>query len=121
MTVQIAGSQACGCGGGGTDPNMRAIFLHILADTLGSVAVLASTLAIQYFHWHWADPVASVTIALMIAISVAPLTRQAAAVLLMQPSRSVRAAFEGCLERVRKMDGVSAVASTALYQVCLEP
>ena len=39
---------------------MRAIFLHILADTLGSCAVLASTLAVQLLHWHWADPVASV-------------------------------------------------------------
>ncbi len=39
---------------------MRAIFLHILADTLGSVAVLFSTLAVQMLHWHWADPVASV-------------------------------------------------------------
>ena len=37
---------ACGCGGGGgSDPNMRAIFLHIVADTLGSVAVILSTLA----------------------------------------------------------------------------
>ena len=40
---------------------MRAIFLHILADTLGSVAVLVSTLAVQMLHWHWADPVASVS------------------------------------------------------------
>jgi len=44
----------------GADANMRAIFLHILADTLGSVAVLFSTLAVQMLHWHWADPVASV-------------------------------------------------------------
>ena len=99
---------------------MRAIFLHILADTLGSVAVLASTLAIQYYHWHWADPVASVAIAVMIAVSVAPLTKQAAAVLLMQPNRGAHAAFEGCLERVSKMDGVSAVTSTSFYQVSLE-
>lgn len=55
---------------------MRAIFLHILADTLGSCAVLASTLAIQWYHWHWADPAASVAIALMIAVSVTPLTYQ---------------------------------------------
>jgi Co/Zn/Cd efflux system component len=50
---------ACDCRGG-ADANMRAIFLHILADTLGSCAVLASTLAVQMLHWHWADPVASV-------------------------------------------------------------
>ena len=42
---------------------MRAIFLHVLADAMGSVAVIASTLAVQYLHWHWADPLASVTIA----------------------------------------------------------
>lgn len=37
----------CGCSGGvrGADLNMRAIFLHIMADTLGSLAVILSTLA----------------------------------------------------------------------------
>ena len=48
---------------------MRAIFLHVLADAMGSVAVIASTLAVQHLHWHWADPLASVTIAVSLATS----------------------------------------------------
>lgn len=35
----------------------------------------------------------------------------------MRPPRSRRAAFEGCLERVRHVTGVTAVASTSFYQV----
>lgn len=42
---------------------------------------------------------------------------QAAAVLLMRPPRSQRAAFDGCLERVRHVPGVTAVSSTSFYQV----
>ncbi len=46
--VHRAGQGCGGCGcGDGADPNMRAIFLHVMADTLGSVAVIMSTLAVR--------------------------------------------------------------------------
>ena len=54
------GSCALGCA---HDHNMRAIFLHILADTLGSVSVICSALAIEHLGWTWADPAASALIA----------------------------------------------------------
>ena len=53
----------------------------------------------------------------MICVSVLPLLRQAAAVLLLQPQASQRAAFEGCLSRVRCVDGVAAIDSTSFIQV----
>lgn len=34
------------------DANMEGIFLHVLADTLGSVGVITSSLMIEYFGWH---------------------------------------------------------------------
>ena len=57
----------------------------------------------------------------MIVVSVLPLLRQAAAVLLLQPERTQRAAFDGCLARVRCMDGVTAIASTSFIQVRNDP
>lgn len=44
------------------------VFLHILADTLGSVGVIISSLLIYYFGWMIADPVCSMFIAVLITI-----------------------------------------------------
>ena len=60
---------------------------------------------------------AQVAIAVMIVASVLPLLCQASAVLLLQPERTGRAAFDGCLSTVKCMDGVTAIASTSFIQV----
>src|SRR5579871_3194471 len=46
-----------------SNENMQGIFLHILADAMGSVAVIVSTLLTQYTGWMGWDPVASVFVA----------------------------------------------------------
>jgi solute carrier family 30 (zinc transporter), member 5/7 len=52
---------------------MRGIYLHVLADTLGSVAVIISTLLTKYNNWSGWDPVASVVISILIFVSAIPL------------------------------------------------
>ncbi|WFC93834.1 Putative zinc transporter msc2 [Malassezia brasiliensis] len=49
------------------------IATHVMADTLGSVGVIISTILIHYFHWTGFDPIASLLIGLMILGSVVPL------------------------------------------------
>lgn len=49
--------------------NVRAAFLHVLADALGSIGVLVSGLVIWLTGWHAADPAASLFIASLIAYS----------------------------------------------------
>jgi len=44
-----------------------------MADTLGSVGVIASTLLIQWYGWTGFDPIASLFIAALIMASVIPL------------------------------------------------
>ena len=46
------------------------MFLHILADTLGSVGVIISAILMHMFGWMIADPICSIFIAVMIALSV---------------------------------------------------
>ncbi|KAF8421498.1 cation efflux protein/zinc transporter [Tirmania nivea] len=70
-------------GGHGHSENMHGIFLHILADTLGSVAVVISTLLVQHFGWPGFDPLASVFIAVMIFVSAIPLVLSSAGGLLL--------------------------------------
>lgn len=46
-----------------TSMNIRAAFLHNLADALGSVAVIVAGTLVILFEWHWVDPVVTLLIA----------------------------------------------------------
>lgn len=63
--------------------NMHGIFLHILADTLGSVAVVISTILVHYSGWAGYDPLASCFIAILIFASAVPLVISTAKTLLL--------------------------------------
>ncbi len=63
--------------------NMHGIYLHILADTLGSVAVVISTLLIHFYGWSGFDPLASCLIAILIFASAIPLVTSSAKTLLL--------------------------------------
>jgi zinc transporter 5/7 len=65
------------------------MFLHILADALGSVGVIISSLAIQLFGWQWADPVCSIFIAGLIFVSIWPLFQRSGAALLQRTPYSL--------------------------------
>ena len=52
---------------------MKGVFLHVMADTLGSVGVILSTLLIDRYGWTGFDPLASIFIAVLIFASVVPL------------------------------------------------
>lgn len=54
------------------DLNVRGAFLHVLADTVSSIAVLVSALLILLFHWEWADAFVSVLTATFIVMSTLP-------------------------------------------------
>jgi len=48
------------------DLNIRGAFLHLVADAVGSVGAILAALAIHFGGWAWADPLASLFIALLI-------------------------------------------------------
>ena len=52
--------------------NLYAIYIHILADTLGSVAVLLSSFLIKYYKLFISDPICSLFISIMIFYSTIP-------------------------------------------------
>jgi len=65
-----------------SDHNIRGVFLHILADTLGSVGVIISSLLVHYFGLTWSDAVCSMFISVLIFITVVPLLKETAFILL---------------------------------------
>lgn len=48
------------------DLNMKGAYLHLLADALVSVGVVASGLVIGYTGWFWLDPLMGIVVALVI-------------------------------------------------------
>jgi zinc transporter 5/7 len=53
--------------------NLYGVFLHVLADALGSVGVIISSILVKYYGIFIADPICSFIISLMILGSVVPL------------------------------------------------
>jgi zinc transporter 5/7 len=49
------------------------MFLHILADALGSIGVIISCILIRLFDWRSSDPICSIFIAFLTLVSVWPL------------------------------------------------
>lgn len=64
------------------DHNLRAAYLHVLADALTSVLAIAALLAGRLFGWVWMDPVMGVVGAVVIAHWSVGLLRSSGAVLL---------------------------------------
>lgn len=46
--------------------NMKGAYLHVLSDMLGSIGAIAAALLIMFFGWGWADPLASVIVAILV-------------------------------------------------------
>lgn len=93
------------------------VFLHVLADTLGSVGVIVSSFLISNLGWFWADPLVSLILALMIGASAWPLLSDTASVLLLRapPAYAERAEK---LERkiLSHVPGAVAVRRLRLWQ-----
>lgn len=64
------------------DHNMRAAYVHVIADALTSILAIAALLAGRYMGWGWMDPVVGIVGALVIANWAWGLARRTAAVLL---------------------------------------
>ncbi|KAK7207787.1 cation efflux family-domain-containing protein [Myxozyma melibiosi] len=86
--------------------NMHGLFLHILADTLGSVGVIVSTLLTSYFGWAGFDPLASLFIAALIFGSAIPLVMSSANSLLISLTPEQEYHLRNALNDVLSIPGV---------------
>jgi cobalt-zinc-cadmium efflux system protein len=69
--------------------NLRSAFLHLLADSLGSVAAMAAGAAILLKGWYWFDPLAGGVIGVMILVGSWQLVREAAEILMEATPRHI--------------------------------
>jgi cobalt-zinc-cadmium efflux system protein len=62
--------------------NVRGAWLHVLTDALGSAQAIGAAAIIWALGWNWIDPVASMSIALLVVYSSWGLLRQSVGVLM---------------------------------------
>ena len=79
------------------------VFLHVLADTLGSIGVIISTFLIENFGLKVADPICSVFIAILIFVSVLPLVKETSLILLLRTPQDMQKEIGIALQKVRKI------------------
>ncbi|CAL1546582.1 unnamed protein product [Lymnaea stagnalis] len=99
---------------------MQGVFLHILADTLGSVGVIISSILIHQFGWMIADPVCSMFIAVLIGMSVLPLLRDSIGILMQRTPRPLEGQLPGCYQRVSQLEGVYSVQEPHFWTLCTD-
>jgi solute carrier family 30 (zinc transporter), member 5/7 len=86
--------------------NMHGIYLHIMADALGSVAVVVSTILVRLTGWTGWDPLASCVIAVMIFISAIPLVMSTAGKLLLSLDPDIEYNLRDILGGLSELRGV---------------
>lgn len=99
-----------------TNDNMRGVYLHVLADTLGSVGVIISSFLIQQFGWYIADPLCSMCMSVMIFLSVTPLLKHSSSVLLLRTPVDKEKQMNLVLQRILAIEGVISYRDDHLWQ-----
>lgn len=104
--------------GGANSQIMKGVFLHILADTLGSVGVIISAVLMNMFGWMIADPICSMFIALLIALSVLALIKDSVVILMQRQPYALDNVLPQCYQKVVGLAGVYSVQEPHFWTLC---
>ena len=91
-------------GGRQSNLNVRGAWLHVMADTLGSIGAMSAGVVIYFFGWRWADPVASFVIASLVLYSAWGLVRETLDVLMEGVPKGI--SIEDVTSSLRALPGV---------------
>lgn len=90
-----------------TSENLHGIFLHIIADTMGSAGVIVSTLLLKWTGWAGWDAVASMIISVLVFLSAAPFVKSSAQSLLLGLKDEDEYKLRNLLNEIYKIDGLA--------------
>lgn len=103
--------------GGDTEHNlnMRGAFLHVISDMLGSVGAIAAALLMMIFGWGWADPLASVIVAVLVLRSGYIVSKSSLHVLMEGTPRNIK--VEDIAQTILTVDGVKGVHDLHIWSI----
>ncbi|XP_036442216.1 zinc transporter 7 [Colossoma macropomum] len=107
-------------GKGSSKQILQGVFLHIVADTLGSIGVIISAFLMQKYDLMIADPICSMLIALLIGVSVVPLLRESIGILMQRTPPSLDHALPDCYQRVQQLQGVYNLQEPHFWTLCTD-
>ncbi|CAL8251810.1 unnamed protein product [Merluccius merluccius] len=107
-------------GKGSSKQILQGVFLHIVADTLGSVGVIISALLMQKYNLMIADPICSMLISLLIGVSVVPLLRESIGILMQRTPPPLDHALPECYQRVQQLQGVYNIQEPHFWTLCTD-
>lgn len=95
--------------------NLRAAFLHVLGDLLGSVGAVIAALLIMFLNWGWADPLASVIVAILVLISGWRVTNDAIHILMEGTPKNVD--LNDIIQTIEKVSGVVSIHDLHVWSI----
>jgi len=84
--------------------NMKSAYIHLLSDTLASVAVLVGGLVMKYYGWFWVDSLLTMIIALYLIVVGIDLLRKATEILMLFTPAEID--IKALVRDVHKIPGV---------------
>jgi cobalt-zinc-cadmium efflux system protein len=100
---------------GSHDLNIRGAFLHVMADALSSIAVIAAALWIMITGQTIVDPLLSGMIAVVIVVSAAGILRETVMILLQFTPRDVD--FDEVIREMESVPGVAGVHDVHIWSL----
>jgi len=95
--------------------NMRGAFLHVLSDMLGSVGAIIAALLMMFFGFGWADPLASVIVAVLVLRSGFYVTKSAVNVLMEGTPENIN--MDDVISAIQKSDGIISIHDLHIWSI----
>jgi cation diffusion facilitator family transporter len=102
-------------GHGHHDLNLRAAYVHVLADALTSVTAIVALTAGKFLGWTWLDPVMGIVGSVIVAVWAYGLVRDSSGILLDHTPASSDLPDE--IRRAVESDGDSLISDLHIWQV----
>jgi zinc transporter 5/7 len=97
--------------------NLQGVFLHVLADCLGSVGVIFSSILVKYYKMYVADPVCSFIISLMILATAVPFIQNTASALILKNPHGFKKKQHKIHKKIEKIDGVLECNNLTIWEM----
>ncbi|MFO7991572.1 MAG: cation diffusion facilitator family transporter [Thermoplasmata archaeon] len=101
---------------GHKDINVKGAYLHLVADTLSSAAIVGGTVVIFYTGNYLIDPLLSVIIAILIVSGSIKLLREAVSIIMHWTPEGLD--VDDVVSRLKELDGVRDVHDVHIWTLC---
>jgi cobalt-zinc-cadmium efflux system protein len=99
-----------------TDLNVRSAYLHVVGDAISSIGVILAAIILSFTNWAWVDPLTSILIGVLIALSAYRVTRSSLHILVEGVPDGLSTQFVG--QAMASIDGIENVHELHVWNIC---